>query len=95
MRFKDCLSEYWKNAESCIMKSTLQSYECRLKYFYNSPLADVKLSELKGVKIVEWISWLKKHKTARNKGRKSFLHELQKPSLKKNNANFHFEALKP
>ena len=77
MLFKDCMDKFWEDAKTRIMKSTLQSYECRLSYFYSSPLAKVKMSELKGIKVVEWISWLKKHRTAKNKGRKSFQHELK------------------
>ena len=77
MRFSDCVDKFWKDAENHMMKSTLQSYECRLSYFYKSPLANVKMSELKGMKVVDWINWLKQHPTAKNKGRKSFLHELK------------------
>ncbi|MDE0092273.1 MAG: site-specific integrase, partial [Oligoflexia bacterium] len=77
MLFRDCLKQFWQDAETRMMKSTLQSYECRLIYFYKSPLADVKMSELKGQKVVDWISWLKKHRTAKNKGRQSFKHELK------------------
>ena len=76
MLFKDCIDQFWQDAETRMMKSTLQSYECRLTYFYKSPLADVKMSELKGMQVVDWLNWLKKHKTAKNKGRKSFLAEL-------------------
>ena len=76
MRFKDCVDKFWKDAESRMMKSTLQSYETRLSYFYKSPLANVKMSELKGMKIVDWINWLKQHPTSKNKERKSFLAEL-------------------
>ena len=77
MLFRDCLDKFWKDAETRMMKSSLQAYETRLIYFYKSPLTQVKMSELKGVKIVEWINWLKKHKTAKNKGRRSFIHELK------------------
>ena len=77
MLFKDCMDKFWEDAKTRIMKSTFQSYECRLSYFYSSPLADVKMSELKSIKVVEWISWLKKHRTAKNKGRKTFQHELK------------------
>ena len=76
MRFKDCVDEFWKDAQTRMLKSTLQSYEARLDYFYKSPLAKVKMSELKGIKVVEWINWLKKHPTAKNKGRKSFFAEI-------------------
>ena len=77
MQFEDCVVRFWEDAQTRMMKSTLQSYEARLTYFYNSPLAQVKMSEVKGIKIVEWIDWLKKHKTAKNKGRKTFLPELR------------------
>ena len=77
MLFRDCLDKFWKDAETRMMKSSLQAYETRLSYFYKNPLTQVKMSELKGVKIVEWINWLKKHKTAKNKGRRSFIHELK------------------
>ena len=77
MQFRDCLDKFWKDAETRMMKSTLQSYEARLSYFYKSPLANVKISELKGMKVVEWIDWLKNHKTAKNKGRKNFVYELK------------------
>ena len=76
MRFRNCVDKFWKDAESRMMKSTLQSYEIRLSYFYTSPLANVKMSELKGMKVVEWINWLKQHPTSKNKGRKSFRMEL-------------------
>ncbi|MCZ0931775.1 MAG: site-specific integrase [Oligoflexia bacterium] len=76
MSFKDCMDRFWKDAETRMMKSTLQSYETRLSYFYKSPLAEVKMSEFKGMKVMEWIDWLKSHKTSKNKGRKSFLAEL-------------------
>ena len=77
MAFKTCVDKFWEDANTRIMKSTLQSYECRLNYFYSSPLANVKMSEFKGVNVVEWIGWLKKHRTAKNRGRKTFLHELK------------------
>ena len=76
MRFRDCVDKFWKDAESRMMKSTLQSYETRLDYLYKSPLANIKMSELKGMKIVDWINWLKQHPTSKNKERKSFRAEL-------------------
>ncbi len=77
MLFKECLDKFWEEAQTRMMKSTLQGYKSELIYLYNSPLEKVKMSELKGIKVVEWISWLKKHPTAKNKGRKSFIHELK------------------
>ena len=77
MRFKDCIDEFCKDAKTRLMKSTFQKYECQMTYLYSSPLADVKMSELKGIKVVEWLNWLKQHPTVKNLGRKSFIHELK------------------
>ena len=77
MRLKGCIDSFCKDAKIRIMKSTFQKYECQLDYLYLSPLANVRMSELKGIKIVEWINWLKKHPTSRNKYRKTFIHELK------------------
>ena len=60
MRLKDCVDEFCKDAKTRTMKSTFQKYECQLTYLYSSPLAKVKMSELKGIKIVEWLNWLKR-----------------------------------
>ena len=77
MLFKDCTVKFWQSIQSQMTKSTLQTYERRLDYFYKSPLADVKMSEFKGIHIVEWIEWLKKHPTRKNKIRKSFFQEVK------------------
>ena len=77
MRLKDCIDEFCKDIETRLMSSTLQKYKSQLTYLYSSPLANMKMSELRGVKIVEWLHWLKKHPTIENKGRKSFIHELK------------------
>ena len=77
MLFKDCVSKFWEDIQSRMMKSTTQSYEIRFIYFYESPLANVKMSEFKGIKVVEWLNWLKKHPTTKNPGRKSFREELK------------------
>ena len=77
MRFKDCLDEFCKDAKTRLSKSTFQKYECQLIYLYSSPLAKVKMSELRSIKVVKWLQWLRKHPTAKNPIRKSFIHELK------------------
>ena len=77
MRFRDCLDEYCKDAKDRLMKSTFQKYECLFTYLYSGPLANVKMSELKGIRIVEWLQWLRRHPTTKNPGRKNFIHELK------------------
>ena len=77
MKFKDCVSRFWRDVQDRTLKSTYQSYMFRLEnYLSVSPLGDMKMSEIKGIHIVEWIEWLKKHPTAKNKRRKSFVKEL-------------------
>ncbi len=76
MLFKKCVDEFLIDAKTRLAKSTYQKYECQLIYFYSSPLAKLQMSKFKGIKIVEWLSWLKKHPTAKNNGRKTFIHEL-------------------
>ena len=77
MRFKDCLDEFCKDAKLRLLKSTFQKYECQLIYLYSGPLANVKMSELRSIKVVEWLRWLRKHPTAKNPIRKYFIHELK------------------
>ena len=76
MLFKECVNKFWEDSQTRLMKSTIQSYECRLVYFTASPLSELKMSELKGIEIVNWINWLKQQSTAKNAGRKSFAKEL-------------------
>ena len=76
MKFKDCLNKYWEDIQSRFLKSTTQSYKSRLTYLHKGPLADVRMSELKGRHVVEWLVWLKKRPTTKNKGRKSFIKDL-------------------
>ena len=76
MLFKDCVDKYWEDVQTHMMKSTTQSYESRLVYFYSGSLANVKMSEFRGANVVEWINWLKQQPTIKNKRRKSFVKNL-------------------
>ena len=76
MLFKDCVAKYWADIQTRLLPSTTQGYKSRLVYLYKGPLANIKMAELKGIKIVEWLSWLKQQPTAKNKGRKSFVKDL-------------------
>ena len=91
MRFKDCVSRFWKDVQDRTLKSTHQSYKFRLENYMNmGPLADMKMSEIKGVHIVAWVQWLKELPTAKNKRRKSFVKEL---GLLKNILNWYKDFL--
>ena len=77
MTFKECLNRFLEDAKVRIMKLSFQKYEQHSKYFYESPLSNIRMSEFKGVKVVEWIDWLKKKPTAKFKKRGSFVEELK------------------
>ena len=76
MRFKDCVDKFWEDAKTRMAPSSIQNYETQFAYFYSGPLAQVKMFEFKGYHVVEWISWLKKHPTAKRAIRKSFVKNL-------------------
>ncbi|MDE0119843.1 MAG: site-specific integrase [Bdellovibrionales bacterium] len=73
---KDCVDQFLKDAQTRMSFSSLQRYKWLSNYCYSSPLADVQMSELKGIHVVEWISWLKTSVTI-NKRRNSFRRELK------------------
>ncbi|MDE0151960.1 MAG: site-specific integrase [Bdellovibrionales bacterium] len=75
--FKDCVEDFYKDAKLRILQSSYQRYEHQSTYLYKSPLAKVKMSELKGFHVVEWINWLKKHPTVQSKRRYSFKLEIK------------------
>ena len=77
MLFSDCLKKYIDEAFPLLQKSTRQAYENRFVYLTKSPLTQVKMSEFKAQVVYNWIGWLKKQKTAKNKGRKSFFKEVE------------------
>ena len=77
MLFKDCLDKFLESVKTRIMKSTFQRYELQSVYFYSSPLANVRMSEFKGAKVIEWIDWMKTKPTAKFQKRKSFVEELK------------------
>ena len=77
MLFSDCFKKYVDEAFPSLRKSTKQAYETRFRYFTKGPLPHSKMGEFKAQVVYNWISWLKKHKTAKNKGRKTFQHELK------------------
>ncbi|MCZ0933375.1 MAG: tyrosine-type recombinase/integrase, partial [Oligoflexia bacterium] len=77
MSFKACLDKFFEAGKTRLMKNTFQRYELQSVYFYKSSLAKVKMSELKGVKIIEWIDWMKTQRTAQHKKRKSFIQDLK------------------
>ena len=77
MTFIECLNKFMENTKTRVMRLSFQRYEQHARYFYKSPLANVKMSELKGEKVIEWIDWLKKKPTAKFQKRSSFFEELK------------------
>ncbi|MDE0092589.1 MAG: hypothetical protein OXN83_04825, partial [Oligoflexia bacterium] len=74
--FKECVEKYWEDIKTRMMQSTVQGYISRLTYLYNGPLANIKMADFRGFHVVEWINWLKQQPTAKHKGRKSFIKDL-------------------
>ncbi len=77
MFFSDCLNQYQKEALPLLQKSSQQSYEFHFRYFMKGPLSKIKMEHLNAKAVHAWINWLKTHPTAKNKGRKTFIHELK------------------
>ena len=76
MSFSACFKKYLKEAYPLLKRTTKESYECRFIYFTKGPLPYIRMGEFKAKTVYTWLEWLKKHKTARNKRRKSFVKEL-------------------
>ena len=77
MFFSDCFKKYLKEAYPLLRKSTQETYETRFRYFTKGPLPNIRMGEFKAQTVYTWIEWLKKHSTAKNKGRKNFLKEME------------------
>ena len=77
MTFKVCINRFLKEAETRMLKSSFQRYEQQSVYLYSSPLSKMKVTEIRGVHIVEWIEWLKKQPTKERKQRVSFIKEME------------------
>ena len=75
--FSECLKRYMEEAFPLLGKSTQQGYETRFRYLIKGPLPHVRMEHLNAKCIYNWMNWLKKHPTARNKGRKTFVGELK------------------
>ena len=75
--FKKCVDMFLEDAKSRVLSSTMQNYHAKLMYLTTSPLAKLKMCKLKGVNVVEWLKWLKKHPTAKSKIRKNFIAEIK------------------
>ena len=75
--FSECLKRYMEEAFPLLGKSTQQGYETRLRYLAKGPLPPVSMEHLNAKCIHNWMNWLKKHPTERNKGRKTFVGELK------------------
>lgn len=75
--FSDCFKRYQEEAFPLLGKSTQQGYETRFRYLIKGPLPHTRMEHLNAKCIHGWMNWLKKHPTAKNKGRKNFVGELK------------------
>ena len=77
MFFSDCFKKYLKEAFPLLKRSTRETYEARFRYFIKGPLPHMRMGELKAHAVYNWIEWLKKQETIKNKNRHTFKHELK------------------
>ena len=75
--FSECFERYMKEAFTLLGRSTQQGYETRSRYLTKGPLPHLRMEHLNARCIYNWMNWLKKHPTAKNKGRKNFVGELK------------------
>lgn len=77
MYFSDCLKKYSEEGLPLLKRSTQDTYKARFEYFIKGPLPHTRMREFTAQTVYKWIEWLKKQKTAKNKGRKTFHKELK------------------
>ncbi len=77
MTFRDCLNGYLEEAFTRLKKSSQQSKATRLVSLNESPVMNVRMRDLGPMVIDQWLSWLHRHPTKTNPGRKTFLLELE------------------
>lgn len=77
MTFGWLVGRYLEEGMERLKKSSQQSRLTRLQYFKGTSFDAVLMSEFTAKTVDEWISWLLRHPSRKNPGRKSFLHELK------------------
>ncbi len=75
--FKNCVDQFFVDAKTRLTPSTFKNYSCQARYLYHSPLRSIKISDLKGIYIAQWLLWMRNQTTSRNKKRKNFFAELK------------------
>ena len=77
MCFSDCLKKYSEEGLPLLKRSTQETYKARFEYFTKGPLAHTRMKDFKAQTVNRWFEWLRKHKTAKRKDRKTFEKELK------------------
>jgi|GEM_PF-1203262 len=71
------VGRYLEEGIQRLKKSSQQSRLTRLQFIRGTPFDSVLMTEFTAKTVDEWISWLLRHPSRKNPGRKSFLHELK------------------
>ena len=71
------VGRYLEDGMERLKKSSQQSRLTRVQFFRGTPFDAVLMTEFTAKTVDEWISWLLRHPSRKNPGRKSFLHELK------------------
>ncbi len=81
MTFKEVIKRFKKERIPYLKSSTAANYEQLYKYLLeDKKTSNIKMCDFDSEVVDEWLSWLLKHKTVKNKGRKSFNLELKRLS---------------
>ncbi len=73
---EDLVTEYRRVEEPTKRRSTVEADECRWKYFLDSPLANLPVTNINAMAIDHWFEWLHDHDCVKSYKRTSFLYEL-------------------
>ena len=77
MSFKVCVDQFFTDAKTRLTSSTFNNYKRQARCIYKSDLCLLRMSELRGVYVMQWLSWLRQSDLIRNYRRKSFSGELK------------------
>ncbi|MGE0174048.1 MAG: site-specific integrase [Oligoflexales bacterium] len=75
--FGSVVERYLTEGMDRLKESSKQTRLTRVQYFRGTPFDTLAMSDFNSKTVDEWITWLLKHPSRKNPGRKSFLHELK------------------
>jgi integrase len=71
------VDQYLEEGMERLKESSKQSRLTRVQFFRGTPFDSTPMVEFSAKTVDEWVSWLLRHPSRKNPGRKSFLHDLK------------------